>query len=122
MSGSSPLNGTWISSVGSILELEVEGTALTGTFNSTQDPSFKVPVVGSVASVAPNSNFLPVAFSASWPAGKGYGPSVTSYTGQYTKENERERIEVIFLLASQVESTMLWKSTSIASDVFSRTG
>jgi hypothetical protein len=120
MSGSNPLNGTWYSSVGSELELEVHGTVLKGKFNSTQDPSGFVPVIGSVASVHPNPNFLPVAFSASWPAGEGYGPSVTSYTGQYTNEDGHEQIEVIFLLANQAESIVLWKSTSIASDVFMR--
>ena len=122
MNGSNPLNGTWYSSVGSKLELEVNGSELKGKFDSTQDPSGYVPVVGSVASAGPNSrNFLPVAFSAAWPAGNDYGPSVTSYTGQYTNENGEERIEVIFLVANQVESTVLWKSTSIASDLFKRT-
>jgi len=122
MSGSNPLNGTWYSKVGSKLDLEVNGSELKGKFDSTQDPSGYVPVFGSVASVDPNySNFLPVAFSAAWPAGKDYGPSVTSYTGQYTNENGQEQIEVIFLLANQVESTVLWKSTSIASDIFKRT-
>lgn len=120
MSGSNPLNGTWYSSVGSKLELEVNGTVLKGKFDSTQDPSGSVPVFGSVASVHPNPNFLPVTFSASWPAGEGYGPSVTSYTGQYTNKNGHEQIEVIFLLANQVESIVLWKSTSIASEVFMR--
>lgn len=120
MSGSNPLNGTWHSSVGSKLELEVNGTVLKGKFDSTQDPSGYVTVSGSVANVQPNPNFLPVAFSASWPAGDGYGPSVTSYTGQYTNQNGHEQIEVIFLLANQVESTVLWKSTSIATDVFMR--
>lgn len=95
---------------------------LKGKFDSTQDPSGYVPVFGSVASVDPNCpNFIPVAFSAAWPAGKDYGPSVTSYTGQYTNENGQEQIQVIFLLANQVESTALWQSTSIASDVFKRT-
>jgi len=122
MSASNPLNGTWYSTVGSELDLEVNGSELKGKFNSTQDPSGPVPVVGSVAtSVDPNPTFLPVAFSAAWPAGKDYGPSVTSYTGQYTNENDQEQIEVIFLLANQVESTVLWKSTSIASEIFKRT-
>ena len=120
MSGSNPLNGTWYSSVGSKLELEVNGSELKGNFESTQDPG-SAPVFGSVANVDPNPNFLPVAFSAAWPAGNDYGPSVTSYTGQYTNENGQEQIQVIFLLADQVESTVLWKSTSIASDVFKRT-
>lgn len=119
MSQTNPLNGIWYSSVGSKLELEVNGTVLKGQFYSTQDPVL-VPVFGSVASVQPNPDFLPVAFSASWPAGDDYGPSVTSYTGQYTNKNGHEQIEVIFLLADQVESTVLWKSTSIASDVFTR--
>jgi hypothetical protein len=122
MSGSNPLNGTWYSSVGSKLDLEVNGSELKGKFHSTQDPSGSVPVLGAVAtSVDPNPAFLPVAFSAAWPAGKDYGPSVTSYTGQYTNENDQEQIEVIFLLANQVESTVLWKSTSIASEIFKRT-
>ena len=120
MSGSNPLDGTWYSSVGSKLELEVNGTVLKGRFESTQDPSGHLPVFGSVASVDPNPNFLPVAFSASWPASEGYGPSVTSYTGQYTNKDDHEQIEVIFLLANQVESIVLWKSTCIASDVFTR--
>ncbi len=120
MNGSNPLNGTWYSVVGSKLMLQVNGTVLTGGFFSTQDPSGWVQVFGSVASVQLNPNFIPVAFSASWPAAEGYGPSVTSYTGQYTNEDGHERIEVIFLLANQVESTLLWKSTSIASDVFVR--
>ena len=121
MSGSNPLNGTWYSSVGSKLDLEINGSELKGKFYSTQDPDSYTTVFGSVASVDPSPNFLPVAFSAAWPAGKDYGPSVTSYTGQYTNENGQEQIQVIFLLANQMESTVLWKSTSIASDVFKRT-
>jgi hypothetical protein len=120
MSNTNPLNGTWYSSVGSKLELEVNDIVLTGRFDSTQDSSGFVPVFGSVASVDPDPNFLPVAFSASWPANKKYGPSVTSYTGQYTNKNGHEQIEIIFILAKQAKNTTLWKSTSIASDVFTR--
>jgi len=120
MNDKNPLNGTWYSSVGSKLVLEVNGTVVTGKFDSTEDPSAYVHVFGSAASVDPNPNFLPVAFTASWPAGKDYGPSVTSYTGQYTNMNGNEQIEVVFLLADQVESRVLWKSTRIASDVFTR--
>ena len=121
MSGSNPLNDTWYSAVGSKLDLEVNGSELKGKFHSTQDPSASVPVVGSVAGADANPNFIPVAFSAAWPAGDDYGPSVTSYTGQYSNEDGQEQIEVIFLLVNQVASTVLWKSTSIASDVFTRT-
>src|SRR5580700_9255437 len=92
-----PLNGTWYSSAGSKLVLEVKDTVVTGKFDSTQDPNGYVPVFGSVASVHPNPNFIPVSFSASWPAGDGYGPSVTSYTAQYTTKSGHEQIEVIFL-------------------------
>ena len=118
MSQASPLNGTWYSSVGSRLELRVEGNALKGHFHSTQATG-RAPVFGSVVD-DPGSQFLPVAFSASWPAGEDYGPSVTSYTGQYSNKNGHEQIEIIFLLADQVASTVLWKSTSIAWDVFTR--
>ncbi len=120
MSQANPLNGIWYSSVGSKLVLEVDGTVLVGKFDSTQDPNGFVRVFGSVASAQSNPDFLPVAFSASWPGGDDYGPSVTSYTGQYTNKDGYEQIEVIFLLANQVKSTVLWKSTGIASDVFRR--
>ncbi|MDB4949365.1 MAG: hypothetical protein JWM27_2014 [Gemmatimonadetes bacterium] len=120
MSEKNPLHGTWYSSVGSKLVLEIKSTALEGKFESTQDPGAPVPVFGAVASIQPNPSFLPVSFSASWPAGNGYGPSVTSYTGQYTKVDGHEQIEIIFLLANQVESTVLWKSVSIASEIFTR--
>ena len=116
----SPLDGTWQSAVGSNLVLKVEDAVLTGTFCSSQDPT-KVDVYGVVAGASTNPKFIPVAFSASWPASGTFVPSVTSYTGQYTKNKHgQEKIEVIFLLANQKESTVLWESTHIASDVFVR--
>lgn len=120
MSQKNPLNGTWYSSSGSKLELEVNSTKLTGKFDSTREPNGFVPVYGSVASVDPNPDFLPISFSASWSAGDGYGPSVTSYTGQYTNKKDHEQIEIIFLMANQEESTVLWKSVGISSEVFTR--
>lgn len=116
----SPLNGTWYSAVGSKLILEVNGTEITGKFDSTQDPGAFVPVTGVVADVTAGSDFIPIAFTASWPGGDGYSPSVTSYTGQYTEENGVEKIETIFLLADQEQSTVLWRFSRISSDVFTR--
>lgn len=115
------LYGNWYSSVGSQLVLQAGSASgeLTGTFDSTQDPGPAMPLYGS-ASVT-NDSYCPVAFSVSWPASSSYPPSVTSYTGQYSNVNGNEKIEVIFLLANQVESTVLWQSVSISSEVFTRT-
>jgi hypothetical protein len=117
---SNPLNGTWYSSAGSKLELIVDRTVLTGRFDSTQDPNGYLPLFGVVAESTTEPNYLPLSFSVSWPPGDGFGPSVTSYTGQYSNQNGDEKIEVVFLLIDQVKSTTLWKASHIATDVFTR--
>ena len=118
-SNHNPVGGHWVSAVGSPLYLEVEEGKVTGHFRSTDDP-VTVPIHGSIAMSPTSPNFIPVAFSASWPKTKAYDPAVTSYTGQYSNVNGVEQIEVIFLLETQATDTALFKTTQIASDVFMR--
>ncbi len=122
-----PLTGTWISMVGSTLILQVgsesDPAAITGTLTSTQyDPNFPAQVYGSVYPTENPQGFVPVAFTAYWPPvpQKNWGPSVTSYTGQYSNTGSVKKIEVIFLEENQAnaQNTALWESTGIGYDIF----
>lgn len=116
-------NGIWYSSVGSKLILEESGCALTGTFQSTEAGGEIVPIYGSIDPDQALA-YRPLSFSASWgkPATPPGQRSVTSYSGQYrSNDNGREVIEVIFLLVDDTRSNVLWKSTHICTDLFTRT-
>ncbi|HWO20564.1 MAG TPA: avidin/streptavidin family protein [Kofleriaceae bacterium] len=117
------LSGIWYSSAGSRLELEEQGSVLSGKFDSAQSPEGFVAIHGSV-DPDPTLSHRALSFSASWaaagtPAGQR---SVTSYSGQYRVSSDgSEEIEVIFLLVDDTKSSALWKSTHISTDVFKRT-
>lgn len=113
-----PVNGHWESAVGSKLYLKADGSKLTGHFQSNEDPPLEVPIYGSVDNT--DKDFIPIAFTAYWPPKLGEVPAVTSYTGQYSNENGKEIIETIFLLVNKTDSTILWKSTHIAYDIFTK--
>src|ERR1700704_5787615 len=97
------VTGTWFSPVGSRLELKENGSELTGTFDSTENPGGGgFPVHGSVDPDVHLPNRA-LSFSVAWIDGttKPEYRSVTSYTGQYHKDGGVETIDVVFLLANE---------------------
>src|ERR1700722_16997635 len=100
MRGSDPLSGVWFSEVGSKLELRVTGSEIRGFFHSTEGPSGKFKLHGSVDS-DPSLPNRALSFSVSWineDTPNEYR-SVSSYTGQYHRAGGDDVINTIFLLA-----------------------
>jgi hypothetical protein len=123
MSKKDPLAGVWYSGVGSKLELEVDGSRLTGSFDSAEAPGGRFPVYGSVDldSTLPNRA---LAFTVSWiqEGTKLEYRSVTSYTGQYhSLPDGEEVIRTTFLLAEETRPGKEYASTYVGYDNFKRT-
>ena len=118
---SDPLAGTWYSGIGSQLDLQVNGSQVSGTFTrkGTQGK-----VIGSVDPDPTRPNRA-LSFSVAWV--QDVTPpqnfvSVTSYTGQYHK-GEKPRPDVInavFLLVDETSAQRQFASTFVGYDNFFR--
>ena len=120
------VSGTWYSGAGSKLELHENGSELTGTFDSTENPgggSFEVH--GSIDPDGTRPNRA-LAFSVAWIDGStpSEDRSVTSYTGQYHHSDldGGDVIQVVFLLANETPPKKAYASVFVGSDVFRRIG
>jgi Avidin family len=122
MKGQDPLAGVWYSGVGSKLELKVNGSRLEGFFQSTEAPGGKYPLVGSVDPDASQPNRA-LAFSVSWIDADRPNKfrRVSSYTGQYHQNSNREDvINTIFLLSDETRPRQQYVSTYVGYDNFER--
>lgn len=123
MSDKDPLSGTWKSSVGSTLELQVDGAALSGTFESTEVPGAGPrPVRGSV-DPSPATPNRALAFTVQWDASGDHPAGVTSYTGRFQQHDGstgKPRIDTLFLLAKGGEGEDDYRAVNIGHDHFER--
>jgi len=118
-----PLDGKWYSSVKSSLDLKVEGSTLSGSFNSTEDHSpLSFPLVG-VVDPDPSLPNRALSLAVSWiDKDTTKYRSVTSYTGQYhyNGAKEKEAINTTFLMVDETTEANQYKSTYVGYDNFSR--
>ena len=123
MTSNDPLSGEWYSGVGSRLVLAVNGSTLTGHFQSTDNPGAPAqPVYGSVNPDTSLPNRA-LSFSVYWPKSSNFAAAVTSYTGQYQAKggpSDTPQITSIFLLSTETEPKDNYKAVNVGFDIFER--
>lgn len=116
--------GKWVSSAGSVLNLEVAGNTLSGTFDkkfpSPYNPGIR-SLRGSITlyhidSKDPSKYSCPLSFSIDWPKQGTYFASVTSYTGRY--DPQKQQIKTVFLTVNPLNPG--YSAVSVTTDLFSR--
>jgi len=122
MANQDPIAGVWYSGVGSMLKLQVDGSELKGSFDSTEAHGGSFTVHGSVDPDPSKANRA-LSFSVCWIRKNGHPKyrSVTSYTGQYHKlENGSEYLNTTFLMVDETTPEQDYASTYVGYDNFNR--
>jgi Avidin family len=119
--GSDPLAGVWYSTVGSKLELKIQDSVLTGSFESTENSGGKFEIHGTVDPDLEMPDRA-LSFSVCWIDGRSKSKyrSVSSYTGQFHRTDSDAIIETIFLLVDATSINKQFVSTFVGYDNFYR--
>lgn len=116
------LAGKWYNELGSMMELEVVGDTITGTFMPNVDEVVGgYPLTGLTDSDAsPDSQA--VGFVVAWHRGPEDNlHSVTAWSGQYQIINGKEVLTTQWLLTREHIPEHNWSSTVVGHDTFTRT-
>ncbi len=116
-------SGTWYNELGSMMNLAVEGTSVTGTYHtSVGDADGIYQLVGSLdVDGDPSTKGQAIAWIVVWRnEAHGSSHSITAWSGQYQLIDGVEEIETLWLLTSEVQTNDDWASTQINKDFFTR--
>lgn len=116
-----PLEGIWYNELGSKMVLSVNGTSITGTYQTKVGDAFGLyPLVGGT-DTAPIPSGQAVGLVVTW-ANEQHGSShsVTSWSGQYQVLDSEEMITAFWLLTIEADPDQDWKSTLVGKDLFTR--
>src|SRR5690242_14483206 len=116
------LSGKWYNELGSMMDLQVHGADITGTYHTGVGKTKKsgtYVLVGRYDIKSKKSRA--VAFVVSWQNKTKSVGSITAWAGQYQMHNGQETITTTWLLTDETKPTNNWRSTLIGFDVFVRT-
>jgi Avidin family len=109
-------SGGWRNELGSTMVLRVKGNNVSGRYTSRVSSKHK-PISGPVVGFVNGST---ISFVVKWPV-----PSITAWVGQLVRIRNRDVLETLWQLTSEVENpgdpTELWNSVNSGADVFKRT-
>lgn len=109
-------NGRWRNQMNSVMDLSVNGSTVSGTYNSASS-SGGPPVQGAITGVTIGDL---IALTVLWTA----SGSITSWTGQLTEENGAAKLRTLWHLVTDVpddnEDDRFWMSTWAGADEFVR--
>jgi len=114
------LTGKWYNELGSVMELEIRGSEITGIYKTNVgDADGWYSIVGRTGGNQANRETL--GFLVLWKNGKRDTDSVTVWTGELLADSKgNERIETMWLLTSETSVQDEWKSTLAGKDIFER--
>ena len=113
--------GTWYNELGSVMDLEVSGSTLSGTYQTAVgDAKWIYRLVGSIDTL-PITGGQAIGFVVAWVNEYGTSNSVTAWSGQYQIIDGTEEILTQWLLTHETSPEDDWASTLINNDVFTRT-
>ncbi len=117
------VTGTWYNELGSVMNLEVDGASITGTYQTAVgDAEGIYQLTGSVDTDGdPSANGQAVAWVVVWNNDYGNSHSVTAWSGQYQLIDGVEEIEALWLLTSETPAGYDWAATQVNKDTFTRT-
>lgn len=114
------ISGVWYNRNGSELRLETDGDMVYGTFIAHGDGGYGEYKVTGRLNNEPSHSGVAVGFVVVWHNGYINRQSVTSWSGQYQINNNREEITASWLLTQVTVEAEDWHSTLIGHDVFMR--
>lgn len=110
-----PFRGRWRNELDSEMVLRVKRNVVSGHYTSYVSSQHK-KVTGPISGFV---NGYTIAFVVTWPTA-----SITAWVGQFVRERQREVIETLWQLTSEVEnpgdSKELWNSVNSGADRFVR--
>lgn len=113
--------GTWYNELGSVMTLNINGSQLTGTYQTAVGNAKGIySLVGGLDSL-PSSGGQALGFVVAWVNQYGTSNSVTTWSGQYQLIAGIEQIGTQWLLTQETYPGANWASTLINHDLFSRT-
>ncbi len=115
------VKGTWYNELGSMMNLEVNGASITGTYQTAVGSAEGTyQLVGSIDS-DPTAGGEAIAWVVVWNNQHLNSHSITAWSGQYQTIGEEEEISSLWLLTREEPSEDDWSSTLINQDIFTRT-
>ncbi|MEM8530773.1 MAG: avidin/streptavidin family protein [Chloroflexota bacterium] len=116
------LSGKWYNELGSMIEIEVVGDTITGTFTPNTDELVGVyPLTGRTDS-DPSPDSQAFGFVVAWHRGPEDNlHSVTAWSGQYQTIDGKEALTTQWLLTREHIPEHNWSSTVVGHDTFTRT-
>lgn len=117
------VKGLWLNELGSMMELEVSGNLIKGTYSSIvgEVPKYTFSLTGFV-NTAPFKFSQAIGWVVVWNNEKNNAHSVTTWSGQYqvNEKTGEEEIITTWLLTKEMEAENDWESTLVGQDVFKR--
>ncbi len=113
--------GTWYNELGSKMELQVNGSSLTGTYQTAVGDATGIYLLVGSLDPAPSPGGQAIAWVVVWNNEYGNSHSITAWSGQYQVIQGEEEIVSLWLLTSEQMPNHDWKSTLVNQDVFTRT-
>ena len=118
---SNTLSGTWYNQLGSVMILNVQNGALSGTYESTVgSASGPYILTGRYDTAPPSGRGVSVGWVVTFQNQERNAHSTTTWSGQYFNAGG-ERILTHWLLTSSTLPKDVWKSTNLGTDTFIRT-
>jgi hypothetical protein len=115
-------SGKWHNELGSVMELSVNGSSITGTYvTAVGEAAGTYQLVGSMdVDGDPTSQGQVIAWVVLWSNAEKSSNSVTAWSGQYQMIDGQEEIVALWLFTEGMAPNSDWSSTMVNQDIFTR--
>jgi hypothetical protein len=113
--------GTWYNELGSVMNLNVNGSVLSGSYQTAVGNAQGIYALTGGLDSLPFSGEQAAGFVVAWINQYGTSNSVTTWSGQYQVISGVEQIHTLWLLTGETYPQDNWASTLIHNDLFMRT-
>lgn len=114
------LQGTWYNELGSEMNLQVEGSFVSGTYQTAVGDAQGIYTLAGTTDTEPYGQSQAVGFTVAWVNKSGNSHSVTAWSGQLQMIDGREILTATWLITQETEPEYDWASTLVGMDVFTR--
>ena len=115
------IEGTWFNELGSEMVFRVNGTSISGTYETKVGDAAGIYQLNGALDDKPNVSGQAIGFVVAWVnQAHGSSHSVTSWSGQYQTIDGEEVIITFWLLTAETDPQNDWESTLIGKDIFTR--
>jgi hypothetical protein len=114
------LEGKWYNKLGSVMELQVHGSSVSGIFRTAVGEAQGDYLLAGAADTEALHQSQAIGFVVAWVNEKGSSHSVTAWSGQLQTIDAQEVLITTWLLTYETEPNQDWKSTLVGTDRFTR--